>query len=212
VSLSMGALNLLGLAYREGDFAVAYPTIRGLIPVVLVLAAVPLFGEKPTPAGIVGVLCVSAGLGLMAWDSARRSRTMTTRGLAFAGFAATVTAASVMTDTMGARLSQNPLGYAATISVLNGFMMAVLHAPRRNVPAMILRHWPVALFGGLVSMASYAFIWSVTRTPVAMVPALRETSMLFALAIAALVLRERFGPWRWAAVATMLGGVVLIRL
>jgi drug/metabolite transporter (DMT)-like permease len=44
------------------------------------------------------------------------------------------------------------------------------------------------------------------------VVAVRETSMLFALAIAALLLRERIGPWRWSAVALMFAGVVLIRL
>src|SRR5918993_4862583 len=40
VALSIVALLLLGSAYREGDFAVAYPMIRGLIPVVLALAAI----------------------------------------------------------------------------------------------------------------------------------------------------------------------------
>ena len=50
------------------------------------------------------------------------------------------------------------------------------------------------------------------RAPVGLVAALRETSMVFAILIAALVLRERVGVWRWAAVAAMLSGIVLIRL
>src|SRR3712207_6492967 len=69
VGLSILALTLLAFAYREGDFAVAFPMIRGLIPVVLVLAAVPLFGETPTLAGTLGVVLVSGGLGLIAWES-----------------------------------------------------------------------------------------------------------------------------------------------
>jgi drug/metabolite transporter (DMT)-like permease len=44
------------------------------------------------------------------------------------------------------------------------------------------------------------------------VVALRETSMLFAVAIAALALRERLGGWRLAAVALMVAGAALIRL
>lgn len=51
VTLSIGSLTLLAKAYREGDFAVAFPMIRGAIPVVLVAAAVPLFGETPQLAG-----------------------------------------------------------------------------------------------------------------------------------------------------------------
>ena len=80
VALSVVSLHLLSMAYREGDFAVSYPLIRGLIPVVLVLAAIPLFGEWPPAANALGVLCVSAGLALIAWEASMRSRTMTSRG------------------------------------------------------------------------------------------------------------------------------------
>ncbi|HEX2725636.1 MAG TPA: hypothetical protein VHN20_07435, partial [Beijerinckiaceae bacterium] len=95
VVLGTGALLLLGSAYREGDFAVAYPLIRGLIPLVLAVAAIPLFAEHPPVNGAAGIVGVSAGLVLIAWESARRTRTMTLKGLAFAALAAAVTAASV---------------------------------------------------------------------------------------------------------------------
>jgi drug/metabolite transporter (DMT)-like permease len=213
VTISIGALTLLGAAYREGDFAVAYPLIRGLIPVVLVIAAAPLFNEQPSLSDATGVVCVSAGLVAIGWESARRTRTMTLKGLGFAALAAGVTAASVLSDATGARVAQNPFAYAATISVLIALGMAAVQARNRNVPALLLRHWPVATFGALLSMVSYVmFIWSLMRAPVAMVAAVRETSMLFALAIAALILRERIGPWRWGAVALMFTGVVLIRV
>ena len=214
VTLSIGALTLLASAYREGDFAVAFPMIRGLIPVVLVLAAVPLFGERPTAFGALGVLCVSTGLGLIAWESARRTRTMTLKGLGFAALAALVTAVSVMTDAKGARLGANPIAYAATIAVLNSVVMAAVQTLRgHHVPRMLVRHWPVTIFAVALSIVSYQlFIWSLMHAPVAMVAALRETSMLFALAIAAVALGERIGAWRAAAVAVMLTGIALIRL
>jgi drug/metabolite transporter (DMT)-like permease len=214
VTLSIGSLTLLARAYREGDFAVAFPMIRGLIPVVLALAAIPLFGEAPRLSGALGVLCVSAGLVLIGWESARRSRTITMRGLAFVALAALVTAVSVMTDAKGARLSQNPFGYAATIAVLNGIAMAVLQTLRgRRVTRMLIDHWPITFGASAVSMVSYQlFIWSLQHAPVALVGAMRETSMLFALMIALFVLGERFGLWRWAAVALMLAGMGLMRL
>jgi drug/metabolite transporter (DMT)-like permease len=214
VVLSMGALLLLGSAYREGDFAVAYPLIRGLIPVVLTVAAVPLFDERPTATGMIGVLCVSAGLALIAWESARKTRTMSLRGLAFAALAAGVTAASVLTDTKGARASGNPVAYAAMISVLNAFLMAAVYRLRgHNVAAMMVRHGPMAAAGALLATVSYVlFIWSLLQAPVALVVALRETSMLFAVGIAVMVLRERVGFWRGAAVAVIFGGVILLRL
>ncbi len=213
VALSIVALQLLASAYREGDFAVAYPLIRGLIPIVLALAAVPLFGEAPTLAGSLGVVCVSAGLAVIAWESARRSRTMTARGLGLAALAAAVTAASVLTDAKGARLGANPFGYAASIAILNALVMAATQAARgHSVPRMLVKHWPVTIFAAGLSAISYVlFIWAITEGPVALVAALRETSMLFALLIAALVLRERINRWRWGAVILMVGGIALIR-
>jgi uncharacterized membrane protein len=47
---------------------------------------------------------------------------------------------------------------------------------------------------------------------VALVSAMRETSMVFALVIALVVLGERFGATRAIAVTLMLCGVVLMRL
>jgi drug/metabolite transporter (DMT)-like permease len=168
VTLSIVSLTLLAKAYREGDFAVAFPMIRGLIPVVLVLAAVPLFDETPRLAGAIGVLCVSAGLVLIGWESARRTRTMTLRGLGFIALAAAVTATSVMMDAKGARLSQNSYGYAATIAVLNGVVMWIVQRFRgHDVPAMLVRHWPVTIGASAISTVSYQlFIWSLQEAPV----------------------------------------------
>jgi drug/metabolite transporter (DMT)-like permease len=138
---------------------------------------------------------------------------MTVRGLAFAALAAGVTAASVLTDTKGARASENPVAYAAMISVLNAVAMAAVYSVRGNdVCAMMVRHWQVAAGGALLATASYVlFIWSLMQAPVALVVALRETSMLFAVGIAVIVLRERVGFWRGAAVAVIFSGVVLLR-
>jgi drug/metabolite transporter (DMT)-like permease len=214
VAISIAALLLLGSAYREGDFAVAYPLVRGLIPVVLTVAAIPLFNEFPNGTGTLGVICVSGGLALIAWESARRTRTMTLRGLAFAALAAGVTAASVLTDTKGARASANPVGYAAVISVFNAFAMAAVYSARgADLGAMMTRHWHVAAGGALLATASYVlFIWSLMQAPVAAVVALRETSMLFAVGIAVILLRERVGFWRGAAVGVIFAGVILLRL
>lgn len=214
VALSIVSLHFIGLAYGEGDFAVAYPLIRGLIPVVLILAAIPLFGERPSPVQALGVLCVSGGLGLIAWEASMRSRSMTPRGIGLALLTAGVTALSALTDAKGARLSENPFSYAATISTLNGAAMALFQRARgHRVGAMLGRHWPILTFGACLSVVSYTlYIWALMRAPVGLVAALRETSMVFAVLIAVLVLRERVGLWRWSAVAAMIAGMMLIRL
>ncbi len=52
----------------------------------------------------------------------------------------------------------------------------------------------------------------MTQAPVASVAALRETSILFAVAIAALVLREHIGLRRYLAIGMVACGAVLMRL
>jgi drug/metabolite transporter (DMT)-like permease len=49
-------------------------------------------------------------------------------------------------------------------------------------------------------------------TPVAMVAALRETSVLFAALIGARLLHERLTPLRWTGVAVVIAGVMALKL
>lgn len=55
-------------------------------------------------------------------------------------------------------------------------------------------------------------IWAFTVAPIALVAALRETSVLFVMLIAVVLIGERAGAWRWAAAALIVGGIVLMRL
>lgn len=65
---------------------------------------------------------------------------------------------------------------------------------------------------GVLSAGGYAVaVWAMTRAPIALVAALRETSVLFAAAIGALWLREPFGRRRLVAAALVAGGVALVR-
>ena len=52
----------------------------------------------------------------------------------------------------------------------------------------------------------------MTRAPVAAVAALRETSVLFAVLIGSLLLKESFGLRRAAGAACIVAGVMALRL
>jgi drug/metabolite transporter (DMT)-like permease len=63
------------------------------------------------------------------------------------------------------------------------------------------------------TLGSYALaLWAMTKAPIAPVAALRETSILFGMAIAALVLKERFGWSRTLAAVTIALGTITLRL
>jgi len=212
ILLSVPAQSLLGRAYREGDFAVAYPVIRGLNPVLIAIASVWVHGERLETTQGLGVACVSAGIVLLGWEAIARSKTVTVRGLAFAGLSAFVTALSVLSDSLGARTADDPMSYGPFIAVSNGIAMAAYQVRRIDLPATLKAEWKLVVFGALVSTVSYQiFVWSISNAPVGLVVSLRETSILFAVAIGVFALRERVGVWRWVAVAAVFAGMVLIR-
>jgi len=51
----------------------------------------------------------------------------------------------------------------------------------------------------------------MTQAPIALVAALRETSVLFGTALGALLLKERFGYARWLAAALITAGAVAMK-
>ena len=86
----------------------------------------------------------------------------------------------------------------------------------RNAPATtayLTRHWRRGLFGGFCTLGSYGLaLWAMTHAPIALVAALRETSVVFGALLAAVLLHERISRTRWAAILIVLSGAVAIKL
>jgi drug/metabolite transporter (DMT)-like permease len=149
---------------------------------------------------------------LLGLAAVRGGRSVTIRGLAFAGLSALVTACAVLSDSAGARAANDPIPYASMVTIGNALAMSAYHVRRIDLPRVLVEHWPITCLAPILSTASYlTTIWSLGHARVALVIALRETSMLFALAIGAIVLRERVGRWHGLAVAIVFAGVLLIR-
>lgn len=53
---------LLRRGYRAGDLSLVYPLARGIGPLLATAGAVMLFGERPTPLSIAGVLLIVTGV------------------------------------------------------------------------------------------------------------------------------------------------------
>jgi drug/metabolite transporter (DMT)-like permease len=82
-----------------------------------------------------------------------------------------------------------------------------------RLPRYARQRWPLASVGALASLGSYGIaLWAMTRAPVAMVAALREVSVLFAVVIGALVLEEALTRRRIIGALVIIGGVMLLRL
>jgi drug/metabolite transporter (DMT)-like permease len=74
-------------------------------------------------------------------------------------------------------------------------------------------YWRRGLVGGALQFLSYGVaIWAMTVVPIAVVAALRETSVLFGAAIAVVVLKEPIRAIRIVAACMIVCGLILIRV
>lgn len=203
---------LVAIAYRAVDMSLAYPLMRGVAPALVAGAGAAWLGERLSPGAWAGIALVCAGVLATALSArAHASRT----GVAVALLNACVIATYTLIDGAGVRLSGAPVAYACWLFVLNGLPLVgwALVARRRDLLAYARRNLGLGLAGGFCNVGSYGLaLWAMTGAPVAVVAALRETSILFGLAIAGLILREPIGPRRLAAAALIALGAVGLRL
>ena len=213
VAIHVGYFVTLTGALKHGDLGLAYPLMRGTAPLLVALGSAIGLAEGLSPLAWLGVLAVSGGvLALGLAPGAHASR----HAVGFALANAVLIALYTMVDAFGVRASGNPVGYVLLLFALNGWPFGLLVLARRGwtqVRPYAQERWPWALAGAVASVGSYGVaLWAMTQAPVAVVAALRETSVLFALVIARLALGERFGPLRWAGAASILAGIALLRL
>jgi len=206
--------HLLAGAYRWGDLSFTYPVMRGGGPLLVALAGVVAFGEVLPRAETAGVLLISAGI--LAFATHRASDPVAMRkSLAFALANAGVIATYTLIDAQGARVSGAPVAYTMWFFVANGCVMLALGCWQRgrDAPRHLVRRWRLTFVGGAGAVIAYAIaLWAMTQAPVALVAALRETSVVFAAALGALFLREPFTARRLTATLVVLAGLVALRL
>jgi drug/metabolite transporter (DMT)-like permease len=76
-----------------------------------------------------------------------------------------------------------------------------------------IKRLPIGLLGGTASFGSYAIaLWAMTKAPISVVAALRETSIAFAVVLGLVFLKEQPRLWRILGSATILAGAATLRL
>ena len=214
VAIHMGYFTLTGASYRAGDMSHAYPLMRGAAPLMVAIASWPLLGQRVPVGEWCGILLICGGiLGLVLTD--RRIGSASSSATRFALLNAVVIASYTLVDGTGVRLSGSPVAYTTWMFFLTapGILIWTVLQRSSDFIRHLRRRWPFGFLGGACTLSAYILVlWAMTRAPVAMVAALRETAILFGMAISALVLGERFGLARPLAAAVILAGVMTIKL
>lgn len=203
----------LTYAYDRGDLSRVYPIARGAAPMFVALVGAAFLADTITGWEYTGIFTLGAGIALMARGVFSQGEER--RMLPYALGSAAATATYTMIDGLGARVSGDAIAYVGWVFVADGllFSTGMLALRGRRVLPREVRPW---LLGGVASAASYGAyaisIWAMTIAPIAVVAALRETSILFAVLIGWLGFGERMTPEKALAALTIVAGVMLTRI
>jgi len=199
---------LLATAYGRADMSFVYPVARGLAPVIVLVAATVAVAQRPSGIQAAGVLLVAAGVLLVRGPRGPADLGDGALALAVAGCIAAYTivdkhgiayAAPVVYLELG--MLPAALGYAVGFRAFAG--AARLRAQRLLLPAV----------AGVLSFVAYVLVLeALERASAASVAAVRETSVVIATALAALVLRERVSRGRLTGSVLVVGGIALLAI
>ena len=212
--IHIGYFVLVGLAYRHGEYSAVYPLVRGGAPLFTAVLGWVLLGERLALPAAAGVTLLCAGVVGLGLDGLTRGGLTRASLMTLASLIAVIVAYTLI-DGVGARLSGNAAAYVLAMMALNGALMLLAGLGLRGeaLLATLRGGWRLGLGGGAMVLLSYGIaLWAMTKAPIGLVGALRETSVLFACLIATFALGERFGPARWVAAFAIVGGLALIQL
>lgn len=206
----------LAAAYRHGDLSLAYPIMRGSAPLFTAIVAGIVLGEWPRLPGWLGVVAISAGV--LAIGLARGLPSATGhrgKALGWALLTASTIVAYTVVDSIGVRSAPNAWSYVIWLAALEGIVVfSLMYLARRRELIVYARERGLTPLGvGMAAMLAYGIaLWAMTQAPVALVAALRESSVLFAMLLGAMMLKEHLGAMRWAGAISIVAGVVALRL
>lgn len=211
-ALHVGYQLFLFWAYRQGDLTQVYPIARGTAPLIVAAFSVMVFRE--TLSTMQGAAITTIGCGIMSLVLVRGSQGMhDPRGAALALITGCFVAAYSMVDGYGARAAGTAVGFYAWETILNAIAFCCIVAMMSPgvLDTTIRSHKKIMAIGGGASFAAYALVvWAFTQAPIAVVTALRETSIVFALLIGVFFLKERLSLLKLvSAMLTMLGALML---
>lgn len=209
---------LLQRGYAAGDLSVVYPLARGTGPLLSVVLAILLLGERITPVALAGAAAVICGvfvIGATRSQPGQRGSGRLRASLLYAFATGVVIAAYTLWDGNAVtRLGVPPLveyGAGSIVEVLALLPYALAHRPA--VVASWRAHrsevWTVAVLGPL----SYVLVlYAMRLAPVALVAPARELSIVIGGLLAWRVLGEPNPARRLTGAVIVLTGIVTLAL
>ncbi len=212
--LHTGYNLFLARSYRSGDLSVVYPLARGTAPLLTLVASSVFAHDTLAFIAVLGIAVLISGIWLIALGGPKALRLDRTTML-FAFGTSTFIGCYTMVDGLGGRVSGNASGYTGLVFVLDalGMLAAGLYLRGPSIFVSVRPFWRSGVAGALASGSAYwIVIWAMSIAPIALVAALRETSILFAIGLSARFLKEPLTASRVFGGLLVVAGAMALRV
>ena len=200
-------------AYKFGDLTKVYPIARGTAPILVTIVSLIFLGVALSNFEVLGIFIISLGILSLSFQGAKSLKNRS------AVIYALVTGFFIMgysiTDGYGARVSNSFLSYMGWVFILNAFsfpLILKINDKSKVITKIFKEGKKIFFIGGTLSYIVYGIVvWGFTQAPIALITALRETSIIFALLIGIIFLKEKFTLLKVIATFVIFFGVALLK-
>jgi drug/metabolite transporter (DMT)-like permease len=211
VALSSGIHLLYGLslvaAYERGDLSAMYPIARGTAPALVTVSAAVLLGDEIGAVGLFAISLIVGGIIAIGLNGRPR-------GVGWAIITGLFITTYTLIDGHAVRQLDSALAYTVCVFLGNTVLYWPVVLWRRGLAGIVASvriDWWKQLLGGTASALAYILVLVAARiSPLGLVSAVRETSVVFGALAGWLLLRERLGGQRMIAATSIAVGLVVV--
>lgn len=216
--------QVLQIGYKKSDYSIVYPTARGMGPLITVLSAVLILGDRPSFWGWIGIILILGAIVLLAMPQKTDKNTQSLRirsGIFWGALTGCFIAGYSFCDAWAVQQTTGltPMSFYFPSIAVRALVFApfiIMHANWKEESKEILTTPRLQKALAVVTVGSpLAYIlvlYAMTMAPLAYVAPSREVGMMIGVVLGGLLLKEKLSTTRLMGVIGMTLGVILVGL
>ncbi|WP_353614347.1 DMT family transporter [Mangrovibacter phragmitis] len=205
---------ILQAGYERAELGVVYPIARGSGPVLTILFATLLMGERLSPGALIGAFIVIAGI-FVVTGNPLRSGNRPLQGMLWGAATGTAIAGYTLWDGYSViSLHLDPVSYYASTLLLQSLILTPGAMRRRyRIPTAVrVDIVPIFIIAVCSPLAYILVLTAMQSMPLALVAPLRESSIIVGSLLSYWLFRENHLVRRIAGAVVVLAGIAVISL
>ena len=201
-------------SYSVGDLTKVYPIARGFGPIIATIISIFFLGLIISKASILSISLVCAGILIISLFGYKTINNLNI--IKYSLITGFFIGLYTVIDGYGARVSLSAISYMSWGFILSAMLFPILLKINKydNIFRNIINDGKAIFWiGGSISYLVYGVvIWGLTKAPIPMVSALRESSIVFVIFIGIFFLDEKINLAKIISIILIFFGVIGLKI